>query len=216
MRYISQMKSLPIITLLLLSTILNSRAQEQLQDQDQIDPNQMEKLPYHQIPSYPESYTSGTVAARVVDGLGYRYYWSTEGLREEDLKFRPSENGRSVEETLVHIYGLSLTIVNAPESIPNIGRVDRSGMSWIEKRKLTLENFQKASQLLKKGKDQDMDGYKVIFPRGDSSVEYPFWNMLNGPISDAIYHVGQIVTFRRSSGNPMNPKVNVFAGKLRE
>ena len=29
-----------------------------------------EKLPYYEIPEYSETYTAGTVAARMVDGLG--------------------------------------------------------------------------------------------------------------------------------------------------
>jgi len=206
------MKSFTFTTLLLLFITLNSQAQ----GQDRFNSGQIEKLPYHQIPSYPDTYSAGTVAARVVDGLGYRYYWATEGLREEDMKFRPSEDGRSTEETLDHIYGLSLTIMNAPQAVPNAGPIDRSHMSWTEKRRLTLENFQKTSQLLRNGKDEEMDSYRIIFQRGDDTTEFPFWNMLNGPISDAIYHVGQVVTFRRSSGNPMNSGVNVFAGKTRE
>lgn len=40
--------------------------------------------------------------------------------------------------------------------------------------------------------------------------------MLNGPIADALWHVGQVVSFRRSSGNPFNSKVSVFSGKVRE
>ena len=44
----------------------------------------------------------------------------------------------------------------------------------------------------------------------------PFWNIINGPISDALWHCGQVVMLRRASGNPFNSKVNVFSGKLRE
>ena len=44
-------------------------------------------------------------------------------------------------------------------------------------------------------------------------MTFPFWNMINGPISDAIWHSGQVVANRRASGNPINPKVNVFIGK---
>ena len=45
---------------------------------------------------------------------------------------------------------------------------------------------------------------------------FPFWNIINGPISDALWHCGQVVMLRRASGNPFNSKVNVFSGKLRE
>ena len=41
---------------------------------------------------------------------------------------------------------------------------------------------------------------------------YPFWYMLNGPIADALTHVGQITTWRRIAGNPQPNGVNVFKG----
>ena len=114
-----------------------------------------------------------------------------------------------------HIYGLSLTIVNAPQSKPNVFE-DSSGLTWEQKRKMTLENFLKTSELLKASQEGDMENFKIIFQRGEDSSEFPFWNMLNGPIADAIYHVGQVVSFRRSSGNPIHPGVRVFTGKTNE
>ena len=48
------------------------------------------------------------------------------------------------------------------------------------------------------------------------STSFPFWNIINGPISDALWHCGQVVLLRRSSGNPFNSKVSVFSGKLRD
>jgi len=65
-------------------------------------------LPYFQIPDYPESYSAYTVAARVIDGLGFRYYWATEGLTEKDLVYRPSEEARSMLETIDHIQNLGI------------------------------------------------------------------------------------------------------------
>ena len=172
-------------------------------------------LPYHEIPPYPESFTAENVAARMVDGLGYRYYWATEGLRAEDLAYKPSENGRNTEETLDHILGLTYTIVNAPQSKPNKFE-DLSILTWEQKRRMTLENIYKTSELLKSSKEGDMENFKIIFQNGDNTTEFPYWNMLNGPIADAIYHVGQVVSFRRSSGNPIHPGVRVFTGKTNE
>ena len=169
------------------------------------------ELPYRQIPDYPQSFTSENVAARMVDALGYRYYWATEGLREEDLAYKPSEDSRTTEETINHIYGLSRTIVNAPQSKVNSRSQDN--LTFEEKRKKTLENLQKASHLIKEG---DMDNYKIIFQREDNTTEFPFWNFINGPIADAIYHTGQVVAFRRASGNPIHPGVSVFSGKTKE
>ena len=175
-----------------------------------------QSLPYREIPEPAETYTAGSVASRLVDGLGYRYYWATEGLRDEDLAFRPSAGARSTAETLDHIYGLSLTIVNAPQRIENIRPTDWSGLSIEEKRRVTLENLKKASSLLRMGKEDEIEHYQVIFKSGETTRTFPYWNMINGPISDALYHVGQVVSFRRTSGNPMHPGVNVFMGKTKE
>ena len=174
------------------------------------------ELPYHEIPSNPESYSAGNVMGRLVDGLGFRYYWATEGIGEEDLKYKPSAEGRNMEETLDHIYGLSLTMVNATQGIINQRPEDRLEMTFQEKRAQTLMNFQKSSELMKAGDPNEMESYKIIFKRGENQSEFPFWNLINGPISDALWHTGQVVLMRRAVGNPINPKVSVFMGKLRE
>lgn len=171
------------------------------------------ELPYYQIPEYPESYTAGSVAARMVDGLGFRYYWATEGLRDEDLAFRPNDDARTTAETIDHIYGLSKVIVNSTLQKPNI-RTEDSEMTLAEKREKTLENIKTAADILRQS--EDLSEYKILFQRDDQSSEYPFWNNINGPIADALWHCGQVVLLRRSSGNPFNSKVSVFQGKLRE
>lgn len=173
-------------------------------------------LPYRAIPDYAETFTPGTVVARFLDGLGYRYYWATEGLSETDLAYRPSEDARSTDETLDHLYGLSQTILNAAMKKPNVRPQPQETLSFEEKRRKTLENIQAASNLFRASSPEEASSFKIVFQRGDNSFELPFWNLMNGHITDAIYHVGQVVSFRRSSGNPMNPNVNVLMGKTRE
>ena len=168
-----------------------------------------EKLPYYEIPEYPETYTAGTVAARMIDGLGFRYYWATEGLRDEDLAYKPNDDARTTAETLNHIYGLSKIIVNATLKQPNT-RVEEPEMTFAEKRKKTLENIKTAADILRTS--TDVSEFKIVFGLN----EYPFWNQINGPIEDAVWHCGQVVSFRRSSGNPFNSKANVFTGKVKE
>jgi hypothetical protein len=172
-----------------------------------------EKLPYYEIPEYPERYNQGTVAARMIDGLGFRYYWATEGLRTEDLNFKPSEEARTSEETIDHILGLSNVIVNSTINKTN-ENTDFAGLTFHQKRKMTLENLKKAADILRDS--EDLSQFKIIFKGENGSREFPFWNQINGPIEDAIWHCGQVVSFRRSSGNPFNSKASVFTGKLRE
>ena len=172
-------------------------------------------LPYYEIPPAPEAYTAGAVAARLADGLGFRYYWATEGLRPEDLQFRPNETARTAEETLAHIHGLSEIIVNAARRVANASSGEKEELSFEQMRRQTLENIKEAADIFRATGDGDLAGYEVVFQRGENISAYPFWNLINGPIADAIWHVGQVVSFRRSSGNPLNPKVSLFSGKLR-
>lgn len=173
-------------------------------------------LPYYQIPDYPAEYTAETVAARMVDGLGFRYFWATEGLREEDLAFKPSEGARTSSETIDHILGLTNIILNSVLKEPNISSTDQPKLSFDEKRKKTLENIKQTSDILKAAKPGELQDFQMVFKNGENTSEYPFWNQINGPISDAIWHVGQVVTHRRSSGNPFNSKVSVLRGRVRD
>ncbi len=173
------------------------------------------ELPYHEIPAYPNKYSNVNVVARMIDGLGYRYYWATEGLRSDDLKYKPSEDARTTGETLDHLLGLSEMIVNAPAKLPNIRPEVSPNMTFEEKRATTLKNLKTASDLLKTSKRRDLKNYQIIFQRNGEQSTVPFWNMLNGPIADAIYHTGQVVAFRRASGNPIDSGINVFLGTTR-
>ena len=170
---------------------------------------------YSTIPEYPALYSPGTVAARMVDGLGFRYYWATENLRAEDLIFRPNEEARTTEETLDHILGLSQVILNA--SLKKVHEsIDIEGMSFEEKRAITLQNIRKAADIFRKANNDEMSEFEMVFQGDGQTTNYPLWNLINGPIADAIWHVGQVVSFRRSSGNPFNSNVSVLRGKLRE
>jgi hypothetical protein len=161
-------------------------------------------LPYSDISNTPETYTPGAVAARMVDGLGFRYYWATEGLTEVDLAYKPSETGRTMDENLGHMYNLSNFILRT--LLKETGKQEEVKFNFEDKRRETLLNFKKASDILMKSEDlSEFDNNR-----------FPFWNLINGPIADALWHCGQIVMLRRASGNPFNSNVSVFAGKLRD
>ena len=168
------------------------------------------ELPYKKIPSYPANYTQGTVISRMIDGLGYRYYWATENLRRSDFDFRPDTLARSIFETMEHIYGLSFMILNASKNQVNERR-NLFQMTANELRSATLDNLKLASEEIVLV--DSMEELNILFQSSTGRKALPFWHVLNGPLADAIYHTGQMVSFRRTSGNPMNPKVNVFMGK---
>lgn len=173
-------------------------------------------LPYRKIPDTPEIYSATNAIARMIDGLGYRYYWATEGLRKEDLEYQISADSRTALETLDHIHGLSFTILNAAQNVPNERGTRESLNDFKEMRRETLNNLAQASDIFKNASDEQIDLFNVIFKRGNQESSYPVWNLINGMISDAIWHSGQIVSFRRASGNPIHSGVSVFRGVTRE
>lgn len=130
--------------------------------------------------------------------------------------FKPSEDSRSAQQTLEHIYGLSEMIVNAALNKANVRPSAFSAESFAELREATLRNLKEASDALTGLTKQQIAELEVVFESNGKRMVFPFWNMLNGPLADALYHTGQIVSFRRVSGNPMNPKVNVFMGQNNE
>ncbi|MCV9386228.1 hypothetical protein [Reichenbachiella ulvae] len=170
---------------------------------------------YYELPEPADSYTAGSVASRLLDGLGYRYYWATAGLTEDDYSFQPNDEARSTGETIDHVWGLSVIIRNAAQQkVTDFSKIEGPS-TFEEKRISTLENIRIASLILKQSKDQDLAKYDLNFSTGEGIKSYPFWNGINGPIADAIWHAGQLASFRRSSGNPINPNASMMTGKIK-
>ena len=181
--------------------------------QDAPVPPPVPGIPYYQIPAFPDTTTGPTVLARMIDGLGYRYYWATEGLRPEDLAYEPGNDGQDMTRLIDHLYGLSETILNTALNQPNVRPLPEQELPWEAKRVQTLLNFKRASDTFKTLDPALLGERQLIFQRGDREAAFSLWTMLNGPLADALYHTGQVVSFRRSAGNPMHPAVNVFLGR---
>ena len=174
--------------------------------------NSQEKLPFYEITDIPNEINSTNLMVRMIEGLGFRYHWATENITEKDLKYRPSKDAMSNYETIEHIYDLSNTIYNSSKSLPNIRSQKKTSMDFISLRKETLNNLKLTHEVFTSFNDEDLKNVKIIFQGNSGNYEFPIWNLINGPISDAIYHTGQLVSFRRTSGNPIPKGVNVFLG----
>ena len=171
---------------------------------------------FKDISEYPTEINNGNVISRMINGLGYRYYWATEKLKENDLIYRPSKNAYSTKETIVHIFTLSKTVYNTTLSKinerPDIDIPD----DYESIRNETLQFLEKASKNFSNLNSEELYQMKIKFNREGTIKSFPIWNLLNGPIADAIYHTGQIVSFRRTTGNPIDSSVNVFMGSYRQ
>ncbi|MFT5052915.1 MAG: hypothetical protein ACI8QZ_004353 [Chlamydiales bacterium] len=168
-------------------------------------------LPYFSLPGIPSETSPGSVLARLVSGLGFRLHWATEGLRPVDFDFRAHPTGQSIGEVLEHI-GQMVSWVHAqftaglpgatplPDLDPDHGPVQRRehclrGLACLQAHLLDMTAA-------------DLDGVVVDHPRRGRRS---FWVLVNGPISDALTHVGQISVWRRAAGNPA-PASDPFDG----
>ncbi|MBX7125969.1 MAG: hypothetical protein K1X47_09770 [Cyclobacteriaceae bacterium] len=175
-----------------------------------------QNLPYREMPPAPSEYNGHNVAARLIDGMGFRYYWATEGLRPENLAFKPTKESRTVLETAEHIHELSVIILHSVQGVPNRMESPIEKMDYERLRRETLENLKSAADLLRKSQDFQLQDYNMVFSRGKQKQTFNFFNEISGPVSDALWHIGQVVTLRRQSGNPITDKLNFLDGKLME
>ena len=171
-----------------------------------------QELPFSSIPAAPQDYTAGNSIGRMIQGLGFRYHWATEGLRAEDLEYRPTKEAQSTLGTLQHIYGLTKTILNAAKNEASKRPAPSPSENLEALRAATLKDLQQAATLFLNYSEDEIEGLNIIFEREEKQSRFPVWNLINGPIADALYHTGQVVSFRRTSGNPIPKGVNVFLG----
>jgi hypothetical protein len=84
-------------------------------------------------------------------------------------------------------------------------------MKFAEMRRQTLLNFQAFSVRIQSSKE--LSKFTI---RKAGEITIPFLYKFNRPISNAIWHDGQVSSFRRSCGNPINSKANHFSGTVKE
>lgn len=161
-----------------------------------------------EIGAAPASLSGTSVLARIVDGLAFRYYWATEGLRPEDFEFRPGPDSMSTKELQQHIVRLvsliQQTVFNASQR-----ETFESDDAHLLREK-ALENLRLVRERLGQLTDDALAEHQVRI----RDSQFPVWNIMNGPLADALTHVGQINAWRRLNGNP-TPRADVFLGRPR-
>ncbi|MCZ7645321.1 MAG: hypothetical protein M5U26_08555 [Planctomycetota bacterium] len=163
-------------------------------------------LPFADISIPPERTNPGAILARFVDALGFRYRWATEGLREADLDFTPGQGCMTLRKLLEHVHGLA---VFADVGLGGTKPADGAAPAGLEGlREATLRRLHGLRGRMAGLEAGDFAGFRVE-RKGET---LPFWFLLNGPLADALTHVGQISAWRRLNGNPW-PGANVFMGK---
>ena len=164
---------------------------------------------FYEIKVCDENYSEIAIISRFLHAVGFRYYWSTEGLRENDLIYKPSDTGISTRATLEHIYVLAIIINSGIKDIEVKRSESYPELSFEKLRENTLKLTKESIDIVSKYEEDDFQNSKIRFGKN----RFDFYNLFHGPISDSLYHIGQIVSFRRSSGNPLPRGVNHFLGK---
>lgn len=151
-----------------------------------------------------DQFSGAAVIARLVDTIKVRYQIATEGLSENNKTFRATPESMSMLELQKHVLLLLLwssKCVEAPidkkakaESFEDFQRDIISTCNLLRNHLLTLS-------------DEQLSKVTIYLKREDT--HYPIWYLVNGPLSDAIHHIGQIVTWRRIDGNPI-PRISPF------
>lgn len=172
----------------------------------------MNNLPYFKIPESPDNYKPGNIVSKLLDGLGYRYYWATEGLNAEDLTYKTIEGARTTREILNHICDLTEGILKVAKQEVIVSPFNFTDFTFHQLREKTIKNIETSSNLFKDKSETALKGINLLLQANNEQKAFPLWNVLVGPITDTGYHIGQVVAFRRASGNPIHPDVNPFLG----
>ena len=163
-----------------------------------------QELPFEDISKTPVEITATNTLLRLVEGLAFRYRWATENLSEKDIKFRPHPTSMSIEEVNAHIFDL----VDSTFTVFGGEKQNKDSLNSFQQiRKKSLFILQDLSERLKEMSDEDFSEIEK-----NTSRKLPFWYWINGPLADALTHVGQITSWRRIAGNPQLKGVNVFIG----
>jgi hypothetical protein len=105
----------------------------------------------------------------------------------------------SVEELVTHVWSLmnwvSSSALNRPYEKP------KDGPTASEETLSIIHDLREAMLAMS---EEDLGKLRIR--------DKPFWNLINGPFSDALTHTGQINSFRRLAGNPV-AGANVFLGE---
>jgi hypothetical protein len=153
-------------------------------------------LPFREVTHYPDGVTPQAIIVRLLDGLGFRFHWATEALREEDYAYSPGAGCKTIGQLVDHIWGLMNWII-IHGHLPQEPRPE----AYPARRVHVLTLVQRLREHFADLGAEDLASVQI--------ENKPFWHLINGPLADALTHIGQINSFRRLAGNPPS-EANVF------
>ena len=164
-------------------------------------------MPYEQLPDTPTHISANNILVRLVDAIGFRLKSATDGLEDDLGDFRVTESAMSIREVTKHIYQLLYWTYNSIDSQVSF---DTSLLTVEQFTEGSLQFCSQLSHHLSTMKDEELKSIKIHLRR--TQTDYTVWYLINGPLADALTHIGQINSWRRAAGNPC-PRISPFTGE---
>jgi hypothetical protein len=161
---------------------------------------------FQSLPPTPSNCSSGAILSRFVVAIGFRYQVATKGLTENEIQFRPVEGSMNMLELLDHIYKVLSWAYLAFDKNANLDIPNKNYESYREGTLQVCEAFRKKLLAMT---DEEIEETEIYLKRIDTT--FSFWYLINGPISDVLTHIGQINSWRRIAGNPVE-RISPFTG----
>lgn len=136
------------------------------------------------IPEPPDAYTATTVIARLVQAFEYRFCRAVQGLDASHMDTSPIDGAMSLGELVSHIGDLA-SWTAAALSI----ECEKPGTDLDAIQNILRQMAQKLDSM----QDADLQDAKLGGTRD-------FWYAVNGPLADALTHIGQVNTYKRLMG----------------
>lgn len=168
---------------------------------------------FKEITIQPDSFSAANVLQRLIDGVGFRYYWGTDGLTDSDIAYDPGNDNRTMYQTLEHLHYMTTFIRNILTDKPTVFPEPASGLKFSELRAETMNKLNEIKDALASTNDKDFESKKILGVVNGDHMEFNIWQLINGPMLDVGYHLGQVIAFRRANGNPIAAGVEPFFGK---
>lgn len=158
------------------------------------------------LPPTPSISSSGAILSRFVVAIGFRYQVATKGLTENEIQFRPVEGSMNMLELLDHIYKVLSWAYLAFDKNAKLNYPNKRYEGYREGTLNVCEAFKKKLLTMT---NKEIEQTEVYLKRIDTT--YSFWYLINGLISDVLTHIGQINSWRRIAGNPVD-RISPFTG----
>jgi hypothetical protein len=148
------------------------------------------QLPYISKPAYPKKNNAGIVMAKMIDELGYKYYWATDRLLNDEI--RKTFNSSNLPRLLLKgVYQMSENIIKSTSENKMRPELKPEEMSFEDFRKYTLLNLKEASS--------------IIIKNAEAPI-FSNWNLLIKSIAFSDAYCDQIILFRENIGKPFKLK----------